>query len=443
MKSIIGNELINFLNYAHDEYHAVDYLKRKLNENSFIELKEDEDFKLLPGLSYYIIRNGNSIIAFKIPKVLKEVKFNIVAAHTDSPVFKIKENPSLIDESYERIKVEGYGGMIISTFLDRPLSFSGRIILSKDNEIYSKLIDDDKATMIIPNVAIHQNREINTTFQYNIQNDLNALFSCNNDVHFLDYITKFCDENEKIIGYDLNLYLREKASYVGMDDEFISGPKLDDLASLYGGFAGFLKSNPINSIPVMVGFYNEETGSSSYSGADSDFLTNTLRRISNRFDSSYQSYEKAMKKSFLISADNAHAIHPNHPEKSDNKNKCYLNKGIVLKFNSSMNYTTDALSGSLIKKINEMINLPTQIFFNRSDVRGGGTLGSISMSHSSILSCDIGLPQLAMHSAFETMGSEDIIYMVSLIETFMSLDLKISDGTIKITTTNKIKNKVL
>ena len=150
-----------------------------------------------------------------------------------------------------------------------------------------------------------------------------------------------------------------------------------------------------------------------------------------------------MKKSFLISADNAHAIHPNHPEKSDNKNKCYLNKGIVLKFNSSMNYTTDALSGSLIKKINEMINLPTQIFFNRSDARGGGTLGSISMSHSSILSCDIGLPQLAMHSAFETMGSEDIIYMVSLIETFMSLDLKISDGTIKITTTNKIKNKVL
>lgn len=432
MDKILNEEFINFLNESHSEFHAVDNLKKLLIKNGFTELKEEEKMNLTKGKSYFLIRDLNSIIAFKIPNELEKIKFSICAAHTDSPTFKIKENPSLTDHYYEKLKVEGYGGMIISSWLDKKLSFAGRLIVDSKEGIKSILVDDKDLNLVIPNVAIHQNRELNSGFQYNIQNDMNVLFGLKEGTNFADYLKKFIKNEEKVLSYDLSLYIKEKASYLGVNNEFIGSSKLDDLASLYFGFRGFIDSKPFESIPVMVGFYNEETGSSAYSGADSNFLKSVLKRICLSINGNKDEYYAALKRSFLLSADNAHAIHPNHPEKSDNKNIVELNKGVVLKYNYSMNYCTDSLAGALVKKINELINEPTQVFFNRSDVRGGGTLGSISMSQVSILSADIGLPQLAMHSSFETMGSEDGLKMFNLIKTFMSLNLKITDGAIKI-----------
>ncbi len=425
----INKILMENLNYSHSEYHSVNKIKETLLSNGFIELDESKNYELKKGEKYFAIRNLTGIIAFKIPNNLDDCYFKILASHVDSPAYKIKENPTLIENGYEKLKVEGYGGMIISSWLDKPLGIAGRIVINDGKKVYSKLIDSNSDIAIIPNVAIHQNREINNGYKYNNQIDLCAIIgeTSENKSNYEKFLDSFISKDEKIMATDLYLYNRNKATYLGFNKKYIGSPKLDDLASAFISLEAFIDSENNNGINVFFGSNNEEVGSLSISGADSTFLYDTLKRISLYLFNNEEEYFKSIAKSSLISIDNAHAIHPNHPELSDNKNICLINKGVVIKHNSNMFYTTDALSSSLIKSISEKSNVPYQEFFNRSDARGGSTLGNISNSHVSLLSVDIGLPQLAMHSNFEVIGSKDTYYLYILIKEYLNSKITLNN----------------
>lgn len=436
MKTILNDELISFLNESHNEYLAVTNIKEILLKNGFKELKENEKWILKENSSYFFSRNSNSLIAFKTPyKIHKdELYFKIVSTHLDSPSLKLKENPALIENGYEKWKVEVYGGLIYQSYVDRPLGIAGRVVYQKDNQILSKIVDSKKAIAIIPNVAIHQNRNINTDFKYNPQIDLLPLVALTNTKeNVFDAFLKEISQESDIISYDLYFYNFDKAQYIGINDDLISGQKEDDLASAFISLKSLIETEDVsfsNSIKAASFFNNEETGSLSFSGADSDLLRNFINKIAFSYQLNEEEKNNAIKKSFVISADNGHAIHPYHPEMSDNKNICKLNEGILVKFNSNMAYTSDALTSAFIKTLLNKNNIPYQIFFNRSDVRGGSTLGNISISQVSMLTCDIGLPQLAMHSAYETLGTKDTESMFSLMKEFYKKEFKIEEGKI-------------
>ena len=429
------NELvIEALNCSKSEYHSVNKIKEILLKNGFEELKESQPFNLKEGHKYFITRNLSSVIAFSLPEKIEKLYFKLIASHTDSPTYKIKSDPTIVENGYEKLKVEGYGGMIISSWLDKPLGIAGRIVYKKDNQIFSKLVDSNDDTCIIPNVAIHQNREINNGFKYNNQIDLCPIIGVakENGTHYEDLINSFSEEGETFISEDLYLYNRDKTRVIGFGKDFIAGPKLDDLSAAFTSLYGFINSKNKDGIDVFASFNNEEVGSLSNNGADSTFLNDTLRRIVLSLGKAEEDYFMAIAKSILLSADNAHAIHPNHPELSDNKNKCLINKGVVIKHNANMLYTSDALSTSFVKELCEGNNIAYQEFFNRSDVRGGSTLGNISNSHVSFLSVDIGLPQLAMHSNFEVIGSKDVTHLFNLTKSFMEKSFELNDASIKL-----------
>lgn len=425
------NELFNFLNKAHSPFHNVLYFKNRLLKEGFIELKENTPFSLEKGKSYFVIRNLTSLIAFKVGKdITEETHFQIVASHSDSPVLKVKDHIYLEAAGVQKLIVEPYGGMIHSVWLDKPLSIAGRVVTNDGKEIKSSLIDFEDKNFIIPNQAIHMNHEINNGYKYNPQID------------FCPVIGKACGENllekyilenyldEKLVSYDLYLYNKEEAKYVGFENEYISAPKLDDLACALSTFEGFLKGTNSNIISLYALFDNEEVGSTSINGANSNLLDAITKRIYLSFFPNNDLYFACLAKSSLISADNAHAMHPNHMEVSENNSPVLLNNGVVVKHNANMRYCSDALSSALIKILGENNEIKIQEYFNRSDIRGGSTLGNLSISHVSILSVDIGLPQLAMHSNYETMGKDDYLDMVKLINIYMDLDIKVIDDKI-------------
>ena len=426
-------ELLDLLNTSYTQYHAVNNMKNILLKEGFKELKESESYSLKAGDKCFVIRNLTSIIAFKIGNEINENShFQIVASHSDSPNFKIKEHIYNEKASTYTLTVEPYGGLIHSCWLDKPLSIAGRIVTSKANNIKSSLFSIDKDLCIIPNLAIHMNREINNGFIYNPQIDLCPILGMKDGTNILEeYIKKGLDKDESLISYDLYLYNREKATHLGFNDEFIASPKLDDLASAYSTLKGFILGDNSQNINVFACFDNEEVGSMSINGADSTFLENTLRRIHLSLFNDESKYLSSLAKSSLISADNAHAMHPNHPEKTENDSQVLLNNGIVLKHNANMHYCSDALSSALIKTLGALNNLNIQEYFNRSDIRGGSTLGNISISHVSILSVDIGLPQLAMHSNYETMGAKDYDDMIILLTSYFSKNIEVDGENIK------------
>lgn len=429
------NKLIEFLNASKNEYFAVQKLTEYLLENKFTMLTENSKWDLKANSNYFVTRNNNSLIAFKTPKKFDEdnYKFKLISAHLDSPCLKIKFNPVVRKENYESLMIEVYGGAILSSFVDRPLALAGRILVRKGNQVVTKLIDSKKAIAIIPNVCIHQNRDINKGFKYNPQIDLVPIVGLNDEKEnlFDRYLESSLEDGEEIISYDIYLYLTEKTQYVGIDNSLICGPKLDDLSCAYLGIDSLIESNNSeNDFLVTFLADNEETGSLSYTGADSNFLKITLSRISSLCGATDEEHLIALAKSFIISADNGHAIHPNHPELSDSINKCLLNKGLLIKFNSNMKYTSDAFSSSLIKLLCEENNIKYQTFFNRADAISGSTLGNISISQVSILTCDVGLPQLAMHSAYETIAREDISSLSALFDKFYETDFVIDNTNI-------------
>ena len=427
----INKLLLDLFNNSYNEYFAISNIKKLLDENGFICLLENEKYEISLGKSYYILRDGSSIIAFKVPEKLDELYFKIVASHSDSPVLKIKENPTVIENGYNKLKVEKYGGMIVSSWLDKPLGIAGRVCYKNGNAITTRLVNFP-TNLIIPNVAIHQNRDINNGFIYNPQIDLLPILGLGNNDLFKELLDSTKNKEEEILSYDLNLYNKEKAVLGGINNEFIYSPKEDNLVSAYISILSLISSISYDGISLGVVFNNEEVGSSSLNGADSDFLATNLKRISKSLGFSNDELSRALVKSYLVSLDNAHAIHPNHPEMSDNKNNCLINEGVVIKHNSNMLYTSEAISTAIIKLIASKENISLQTFFNRADARGGSTLGNISLTHVSIRSVDLGLPQLAMHSNYEVMGSKDTINAYKLLKALFNSKIKIEGENVTI-----------
>ncbi|MGM9536684.1 MAG: M18 family aminopeptidase, partial [Intestinibacter sp.] len=435
-------ELLDFIQKSPSCYHAVENTKKILDENGFCEVSEGKVWELQEGGKYYVIRNCSSIIAFKIPS--KNFKgFNIVASHSDAPTFKIKENYQIeVDNKLVKLNVEKYGGMIFSSWFDRPLSIAGKVVVKEGNKFVSKLVNIDRDLVVIPNLAIHFNRNINDGYKYNAQNDMLPLYG---DISSKDTLMKLVAENvgvaeEDILGSDLFLYNRMNGSIWGANQEFMSSPKLDDLQCAFSSLKGFLAGENKDAVQVHAVFDNEEVGSLTKQGAESTFLLDTLNRINSALGRTQEDYLTAVANSFMISADNAHAVHPNHPQKSDPTNRPYMNEGIVIKFNANQKYTTDSMSAAVFKSICEDADVPYQVFTNRSDMAGGSTLGNISNSKVSLNTVDIGLPQLAMHSAYETGGIKDTYYLVKALESFYSTS--IVQEECGVLTINNVVNKL-
>lgn len=420
-----AKEMLEFIEKSPSCFHAVDNVRRMLEEQGFRELKETEDWSTEPGEGYYVIRNGSSLIAFRLPGEIQRVKgFHITAAHSDSPSFKVKESPEkTVEEHYVTLNTERYGGMILSTWLDRALSVAGRLAVREKDGIVTKLVNIDKDLLVIPNVAIHLNREMNNGVDYNPQVDMLPLFAdCSGGKKkgsLMRRVAKAAGvSQEDILGHDLFLYVRDKGRILGDNGEFVLSPRLDDLQCVFAAAKAFSGVRPVEYVNVCAVFDNEEVGSGTKQGADSTFLEDTLWRAAESLGTDRSGYLKLIAGSFLISADNAHGVHPNHPEKSDPTNRPYLNGGIVLKYHGGQKYTTDALSGAKLKTLCQRAGAPFQTYANRSDIPGGSTLGNISTAHVSVASVDIGLPQLAMHSAVETAGVKDTGYAVEMLREF-------------------------
>lgn len=419
-----AQELLQFIEKSPSTYHAIDNVKSKLEAIGFTELDEKESWKVEYGKGYFVIRNGSSIIAFRMPEI-KAKGFHIIASHSDSPTFKLKENPQMYSEDkYVRLNTEKYGGMIVSTWLDRPLSVAGRVVVQgADGKPETKLVNVDEDLLIIPNMAIHMNREINKGFEHNPQVDTLPLMALSTAKDGKGIFEKKVAEYagvapEDILGQDLYLYVREAGRIVGANKEFILSPKLDDLQSAYASMVAFCNAQPKEYINVLAIFDNEEVGSSTMQGANSTLLEDVLQRAAEALELSLSEYLRMVADSFMISSDNAHAVHPSHPEKADPTNRPYIGGGLVIKYHGSQKYTTDAISGAKMKLYCGKAEVPYQTFFNRSDLVGGSTLGNISTAHVSLSSVDVGMPQFAMHSAVETGGSADTTYARKAFEAF-------------------------
>ncbi len=416
-------EMMKFIDNSPSCFHAIENVKLMLNQEGFQELMEGEEWTLTGG-DYYVTRNDSSIIAFRLSDNSAYKGFHIVASHSDFPTFKIKENPEMVvEDKYIKINTEKYGGMIISTWLDRPLSVAGRIAVCKDNQIITKLVNINQDLFVIPNLSIHMNREMNKGVEYNPQVDMLPLFAdgtvSQGKGSLLTLLAQEAEvEPEQILGHDLFLYPRSNGCIFGENGEFVLSPRLDDLQCVYASAKAFIESKPQNFINMCVVFDNEEVGSGTRQGADSTFLEDVMLRLNETMGQTPSKLRQLIANSLLISADNAHAVHPNHPDKTDPTNRCYLNGGIVIKYHGSQKYTTDAVSGGYIKHLCNQADVPFQTYANKSDMVGGSTLGNISTAHISVASVDIGFPQLAMHSVMETAGVRDTLYGVRLLEQF-------------------------
>ena len=421
------NALMRFIEKSPTAFHAVASCAEILEEQGYLHLGEHDEWKLEAGKGYYVTRNQSSIIAFRIPKGTPR-NFLVAASHTDSPMFKIKsEALSPAFDTYARLNVEPYGGTIFSTWLDRPLSLAGRVIVSKSDKVEARLINFERDLLVIPNVAIHMQRGINQGHSYNPAVDLLPLLSRDAKTDFTAFLAAEAGcKKEELLGYDLYVYNRTPATRIGMEGEFFSAPRIDNLMCAFGTLEGFINSENENTITVYYAADNEETGSSTKQGAGSVFLSDVIDRICEAFGVDRR---RALASSMLLSADNAHAKHPNHPELCDSKNVPHMNGGVVIKNNAAQKYTTDGVSASVFSQICAHADVPIQQYANRSDMPGGSTLGSIATTLTPMLSVDIGMAQLAMHSAYETAGSDDIDHLIKAATAFYNTELTVlGDG---------------
>ena len=415
-------KLMAYLDSAHSVYHSISGVVQALEGEGYQALSETEAWTLVPGGKYYLVRGGTALLAFRIPAETP-AGFLITASHADRPCFKLKENGELTG-IYTRLSVERYGGMIIAPWLDRPLGVAGRVLVQTDKGIESRLVDLDRDLMLIPNVAIHMNRTVNDGYKWDLTRDVLPLLGGKDTAGKLDALLKEAAGGE-ILGHDLFAYVRENAKVWGVDGEYLSAAALDDLACVWGCAQGFLKAGESGSIPVLAVFDNEEVGSASNQGADSNLLELTLERICVGLG-----LEKGrlLANSMMASADNAHGLHPNHPELADPKNAPVLGEGLAVKFNSTLRYTTDGLSAALLRSACQKAGVKSQTYYNRADMPGGSTLGCISLSHVSVPCVDIGLPQLAMHSCYETCAVADLLALEDAMAAYYGSTLRQEDG---------------
>ena len=411
--------LIEFLDRSPSRFHAADNLRRELAGAGYEPLFEGRPWTIVPGGKYYVIRGGASLIAFRVPERGAR-GFMISASHSDSPTFRIKENAELAGpEGYLRLNVERYGGMLCAPWLDRPLTVAGRVLVRTGEGIETRLVYVDRDLLMIPNVAIHMNRTANDGIKYVPLMGLGAEKGA-----FRAVVAESAGcAAEDILGTDLFLCPRQKAIVWGMENEFVSSPRLDDLQCAWGCFRGFLAAEDSASAPVFALLDNEEVGSLTRQGADSTFLADVLERVCAALG---MDRAAATANSFLVSADNAHAVHPNHPEYHDATHRPAMNGGVVVKH--GVRYATDGVSQAVFAALCQQAGAPVQYFSNRSDLPGGGTLGLISTAHVSVNTVDIGLAQLAMHSCYETAGAKDTDYLIQAMTAFYAASFREEDG---------------
>ena len=430
-----ASAFIDFVNQSPTAFHAIDVLGRTLEADGYQKLNEFAPWQIAPGGRYYVTRNRSALIAFQVPES-GFAPFQIVASHSDSPSFKLK--PACEDEAaghYIRLNTEKYGGMLMASWFDRPLSIAGRLLVRTPRGIETRLVDLDRDAVLIPNMPIHFNREVNDGYKYNAQVDLLPVYGDETAKGALaGELARIAGvSKEEIVGSDLFLYSRTPGSVWGANGEFFSCGRIDDLECAYTSARAFAAASPAKHINVLAVMDNEEVGSGTKQGADSTFLEDVLSRIASAMGKTDSERRAAIAASFMVSADNAHAVHPNHPEKYDVGNRTFMNGGVVVKFNANQKYTTDGVSSAIFESICARAGVPVQHFANRSDVLGGSTLGNIANAHTSMNTVDIGLAQLAMHSSYETAGCRDLDFMIQALKAFYETDIRaLEDGTFEI-----------
>ena len=429
----VSKDMMSFIEKSPTAFQVTANFMDLLDDAGFVRLNERDRWHLIPGGKYYVTRNDSSIIAFRMPAAEGFINYQIAAAHSDSPSFKVKENPELTpDKNYVSLNVEKYGGMLMAPWFDRPLSVAGRAIVREGAVLKPVLVNVDRDLCIIPNLAIHMNREANTGLNYNAQKDMIPLIGETESKGLFDSIIADAAQTDKesVISSDLFLYNRQAGTIWGADNEFISAPRLDDIMCAYSCMKAHIAAggSDSNSVTVCAIFDNEEVGSTTKQGADSTFLSDVLNRIGLCMGINGEDMIRAYSRSFMLSADNAHGVHPNYMEKADPTNRPYMNNGIVIKYNANQKYTTDGMSAAVFKEICKEVAVPTQTYVNRSDIPGGSTLGNIANSHISINTVDIGLAQLAMHSPYETAGTKDALYMLEGVKAFYKTKVTVGDN---------------
>ena len=425
-----AREVIEFIDECPSTYHVAKNCSEILEENGFERLIPQEKWYLKKGGKYYVKKSNSTVVAFTLGTDINFKKgFKIFGSHTDSPGFRIKPNPEMVTENILRLNTEVYGGPILSTWFDRPLSIAGRVVVKSDNLFLPRTVrvKIEEPLMIIPNLAIHQNREVNNGVKIDKQADtLPVLGLINSQFEKDDYLLRLIVEKmglkkEDILDFDLYVYSIEKGCLVGANEEFISAPKIDNLASVYAGLLGLVEAEDVHDqINVFVGFDNEEIGSATKQGADSNYLLNTLERIMCSLGYGREEFLHMLNCSFLLSADGAHAAHPAHMDKTDPTNRGRINEGISIKISANQSYTSDGFSIAVVKQIIEGTDIKIQPFVNQSNERGGSTIGPISSTHLDIDAVDLGVPMLAMHSVRELCGIYDVFYLKELAKEFFN-----------------------
>ena len=422
MYQTTAKQLLTFIEKSPTAFHAAETMRQRFLAVGFVELSEKEHWTLAPGGQYFVMRNHSAFLAFSIPEK-PPYRFHIMASHSDSPSFKIKENPEItVENAYVKLNVEKYGGMLMAPWFDRLLSVAGRVVIRGEDGIEERLVNVDRDLLVIPSLAIHMNREVNSGYAYNPQKDLLPLYAmAGTERTFGNLIAEAAGVPEdRILSHDLFLYSRTPGTIWGANEEFVSSGRLDDLQCAFSSMEGFLAGKGQNSIAVHCVLDNEEVGSGTKQGAASTFLQDTLLRINGALGRTYEEYLMTLADSFMISADNAHALHPNYTDKADPVNRPLINGGIVIKYNANQKYCTDAVSAAVFKELCRKAEVPCQTFVNRSDVAGGSTLGNISNTQVPVSTVDIGLPQLAMHSPWETAGVKDTTSLIRAAEEFFA-----------------------
>ena len=461
----VNTALLDFLDRSPVAFFAVKNMGEELEKAGFRRLQEGAHWELEAGGAYYVTRNGSAVIAFRIPvaKPAEIAGFQIMASHCDSPVFKVKPNAEIVIASrYVKLNVEKYGGMLCAPWMDRPLSVAGRVVVQTPDGVETRLVNIDRDLMIIPNLAIHMNREANDGYKYNAQADLLPLIgevemesvrpavktektealksgeknclAAKESGQFQSLIAQEAGVRpDQILDTDLYLYNRMRGTYIGLNREFIASGRLDDLQCAFASLRGILAAQPARSIAVHCVLDNEEVGSGSKQGAAGTFLRDVLHRINAALGRTEEDYLRMLASSFMVSADNAHSLHPNHAEKADPTNRPLMNRGIVIKYSANQKYTTDAVSGAIFRRICQEAGVPLQTFANRSDMIGGSTLGNIAQSQVSVNTVDVGLAQLAMHSPYETAGARDTAYLAEAARVLFSSTVEAAgDGGFRI-----------
>ena len=423
-----ANDLLDFIHSSPSPFHVVASIKEQLLANGFSELALAESWELAPGGKYFLTRNDSAIVAFVVGKgAVQEEGFRLVGAHTDAPTFRLKPAPEIVKaNTYLTLNTESYGGPILNTWLDRPLTVAGRVALASDDPLRPKtrLVGFDQPLLIIPNQSLHMNRKVNEGIELNKQKDMLPLVSCVNKEFEKDgflaglLAEKLGVDVGSILDFDLVLNEHAKGSIIGLNEEFISSSRLDDLAMVHAGLHALLNAGSAQATSVLVCYDNEEVGSRTKQGAGSPFLSTLLERVTRTLGGNREGFFRAVYESFLVSADMGHGVHPNAVDKHDPVNRPVLNGGPMIKVAASQGFTTDSDSAAVFEALCRGVGVPTQRFVSRSDLRGGSTIGPISATQLDMRSLDVGNPAMAMHSIRELGGVLDHHYMYRAFKAF-------------------------